>query len=487
MYSSTASGDDIILTVGSDSIFVKDSANLSALNIVGTLSGGTSSTGAVTLENTSSDTLITGSKYADLIINSGSNVTIYGAAGNDTLANTGNATFTGGAGADFFVYATGELSITDYGTGADKIILFIATIEDAATSGDDLILSFGDGDSMTIDGCADKKISFSNFITTTTYRFTDHAILNSAKTSATLTSADPFSAANLSKLVTIDASGVSAAVSVTGNDKSNKIFAGNYGSTLNGGNGKDTLTGGEGADVFIHETTGGNDIIVNYAASDLLSIVGGSVTDASVKSSGDVVLKVGDDRITVKGASDIDITISADGTTEFVSGGVIYNSDKTSVTLGSATKTFDASESNVTDIDASAVKRSVNITAGDNATSIVGGKFKDTLTGGAGNDTLSGGRGNDSLWGGSGTDTFLYTAATGTDTIGDYQSGELLEILDANGDKTTFSKATFSGTKLTLNVTGGGKVVFGGVDSSTTFNINGTSYNVSGKTLTATT
>ena len=691
-YSSTASGDDIILTVGDDSVFVKDSANLSALNIVGTLSGGTSSTGggtssttAITLANATDDTLITGSKYddsitnsgdyvtidgaagndyiyneggtnvsinggkgdddiinsgsnvtlsgddgadyisneggtnvsisggkgddyiinsgsnvtlsgddgadyiynkdgtnvsisagsgddniintssdvsisagygddniintgtsvtidagtgadkigntgnnvsisggtgndeitntgtsvtidagagddflsnnganvtlngddgedyiysegdnvsisagagADRVINTGDNVSIDGGKGNDTLSSNGNATITGGAGTDIFVYASGEMLITDYGTGADKISLLGAALEDAATSGDDLILSFGDGDSMTIANGVDKKISFLGD-KTTTYRFTDHAILNSAQTSATLTSAaTSFSAANLSKLVTIDASEVSAPVNVTGNDKSNKIFAGEFGSTLNGGAGRDTLTGGNGTDIFVHETTGGNDIIVNYAASDLLSIVGGELTDASVKSNGDVVLKIGDDRITVKGASDTEITISADGTTEFVSGGVIYNSAKTSATLGSATKTFNASDTNVTSITGNA--KANQIYASDNGS------------------TLYGGKGNDSLWGGDGTDTFLYTAATGNDTIGNYQSGELLEILDANGDETTFSKATFNGTKLTLNVTGGGKVIFGGVDSSTTFNINGTSYTVSGKTLATT-
>ena len=400
---------------------------------------------------------------ADRVINTGDNVSIDGGKGNDTLSSNGNATFTGGTGTDIFVYAAGEMLITDYGTGADKISLSGAKITDVTTSGDDLILSFGDG-SLTIADGVDEKISFRG---DKTYRFTDHAILNSAQTSATLTSAaTEFSAANLSKLVTIDASEVSAAVKVTGNDKSNKIFAGDNGSTLNGGSGRDTLTGGDGTDIFVHETTGGNDIIVNYASGDLLSIVGGELTNASVKSNGDVVLKIGDDRITVKGASETEITISADGTTEFVSGGVIYNSDKTAATLGSSTKIFDAS--------------------GTAVTFVTGNAKANTLYAGDTDTTLTGGKGNDSLWGGDGTDTFLYTAATGTDTIGNYQSGELLEILDANGDETTFSKATFNGTKFTLNMTGGGKVIFGGVDSSTTFNINGTSYTVSGKTLATT-
>ena len=239
----------------------------------------------------------------------------------------------------------------------------------------------------------------------------------------------------------------------------------------------------------------------------MLSIVGGEVTDTSVKSNGDVILKIGDDKITVKGASETEITISADGTTEFVSGGVIYNSSKTSATLPASFKSTGAIEfaDTVTNIDASSAKKSVNVTAAGSGATILGGKSKDTLTGSAGNDsifggtgndklngnagndTLNGGAGNDSLWGGDGNDTFLYTVGTGTDTICDYASGDLLQILDADGNAANFSKVVFSGTKLTLNVTGGGKVIFGNVTDSTTFNINGTSYNVSGKTLAATT
>ncbi|MBR4382209.1 MAG: hypothetical protein IKP64_01500, partial [Selenomonadaceae bacterium] len=424
--------------------------------------------------------------------------TLYGGAGNDTL--------TGGTGNDIFIYAGGNDLITDYNaSGSDKISLS-GSIKDVATSGDDLILIFGDGDSLTIADGVDEKISFAG-TKTTTYRFTDHAFLNSGKTSATLTqAATEFSATNFSKLVTIDASAVSGTVNVTGNDKANKIFAGDNGSTLNGGKGKDTLTGGNGTDIFVHETTGGSDVIVNYAVGDVLSIVGGAVTDASLKGS-DVILKIGSDKITVKSASGTEITISEDGTTEFISGGVIYNSAKTSATLPASFKSTGAINfaDTVTNIDASSAKKAVNILSGNSGATILGGLGKDTLTGGtgndsifgdkgndslsggAGNDTLNGGKGNDSLWGGAGNDTFLYTAGTGTDTICDYASGDLLQILDANGDATTFTKAAFANNKLTLNVNGGGKVIFGNVSDSTTFNINGTSYNVSGKTLTAAT
>ncbi len=458
---------------------VDASALSTAVNIIGNALGNSliGGTGADSLD---------GGKGSD---------TLYGGEGNDTL--------TGGTGNDIFIYAGGNDLITDYGTGNDKISI-AADISDVVIDDEDVVISFGDGDSLTIKDASDEKISF---LFDNTYSFADHAILNSSKTSVTLVSAaTTFNAADFSKLVTIDASAVDSEVKITGNDKANKIFAGNNGSTLNGGKGKDTLTGGNGTDIFVHETTGGSDVIVNYAVGDVLSIVGGAVTDASLKGS-DVILKIGDDKITVKGASGTEITISEDGTTKFISGGVIYNSAKTSATLPASFKSTGEIEfaDTVKNIDASSAKKAVNVSAGNSGAtilgglgkdtltggtgndSIFGGNGKDTLTGGDGNDTLNGGKGNDSLWGGSGTDTFLYTAGTGTDTICDYASGELLQILDANGDTTTFTKATFSGTKLTLNVNGGGKVVFGNVTDTTTFNINGTSYNVSGKTLAAAT
>ena len=58
-----------------------------------------------------------------------------------------------------------------------------------------------------------------------------------------------------------------------------------------------------------------------------------------------------------------------------------------------------------------------------------------------------------------------------------------MKILNADGTAGTFTKATFSNNNLTLNISGGGKIIFGGADSSATFNINGEIYHVDGKTL----
>lgn len=125
--------------------------------------------------------------------------------------------------------------------------------------------------------------------------------------------------------------------------------------------------------------------------------------------------------------------------------------------------------------------------------SIVGGKGNDKLYGSNGNDTLVGGKGNDTLWGdagndklfgGAGNDVFIYKPNEGTDTIFDYDSGDMLKILKSNGkDGGTFTNSSFKNNKLTLAIDGGGKVIFEGVNSGDSFNINGKNYTLSGKTL----
>ena len=109
---------------------------------------------------------------------------------------------------------------------------------------------------------------------------------------------------------------------------------------------------------------------------------------------------------------------------------------------------------------------------------LYGGTGKDLIMGDTGNDTLLGGKGNDSLWGGSGKDTFIYKAGEGTDTIFDYEKGDMLKIVGGS-----FKSSKYSGGTLTLAISGGGKVIFEDVAKGDKFNINGTTYKISGSKL----
>ncbi len=114
---------------------------------------------------------------------------------------------------------------------------------------------------------------------------------------------------------------------------------------------------------------------------------------------------------------------------------------------------------------------------------LYGGDGNDLLYGGDGKDSLWGEAGNDSLWGGSGNDTFIYKPGEGTDKIFDYETGDMLKILNADGSNGSFKKSKYSGGDLTLTINGGGKIILYDVSTSDTFNINGTSYKISGSKL----
>lgn len=79
-------------------------------------------------------------------------------------------------------------------------------------------------------------------------------------------------------------------------------------------------------------------------------------------------------------------------------------------------------------------------TSGANTLSIVaqnasveGDKSNDKLVGSANNNSLNGVSGNDTLYGGDGDDIFIYKPNEGTNKIMDYNSGDMLQILKADG------------------------------------------------------
>ncbi|MBR3497702.1 MAG: hypothetical protein IKO05_01765 [Selenomonadaceae bacterium] len=286
-------------------------------------------------------------------------------------------------------------------------------------------------------------------------------------------------------------------------------------SFIDGGAGNDTVYN-DGSNVSI-AAGDGNDLIRGFDSLSTLQIIEENGTYSTQKSGDDLIVTVGKGKITLKGAASLpSVNIEALSSTLRLT-----DSSSSPVTLESSVKKAYASSSlttavNITgnDLDNTIFSGAGNDTlrgsdgndyifGGSGNDYLYGGNGKDTLDGGAGKDklfggsgddylsgvsgkdTLSGGSGNDSLNGGAGNDTFVYQPGNdGTDTIMDYRSGDLLKIFRTDGSEGgSFTSATFSNNKLTLEISGGGSVVFNNVSASDTFNINCKSYKVSGSTL----
>ncbi|MBR0060956.1 MAG: hypothetical protein IJP68_05695, partial [Selenomonadaceae bacterium] len=356
------------------------------------------------------------------IVGGTGNDSLDGGKGNDTLlGGNGNDTLTGGKGSDVFMIS-GTSTITDYET-SDKISLG-AAVSDVEVDGKNVVLSFS-GETLTIKDGANKKVTLVEGKKSTPYVFDDNAIFNGAKTAVTLTAdADKFDASSYSALVTIDASQTDG-IEIRDNAKANKI------------------TFGDGKDVFVWSK--GNDTIYNFDDDDTLKI-SGTVSDGSVTKKGATVLTVGKSKLTFDKTTEVQFTDS-DGTKIF-DGGIFYDEDKTSVTLGSDVTAYTA-------------------TAG--VTEVTGNTKANKLTANSSGTTLDGGKGNDSLWGGNGSDTFLYEKGDGKDVIYGFGDGDLLEIIGL-GNKVTgsFNKA---GTELTVKVGKTAVAVLKDFGSTTTFNV----------------
>ena len=254
-------------------------------------------------------------------------------------------------------------------------------------------------------------------------------------------------------------------------------------STINGGTGNDSIRNESDDVLFIYKSGDGNDKILGFNETSTLSIVGGSYS--TKKSGDDIIVTVGNGKISLIGAASLS-KINIKGKKETSTTLTVTNSTKSPVTVGSAIKTINAS-SRTKAVKITGNANANTITGGSKNDSIYGGNGNDSILGGAGNDrlygqkgndTLWGGAGNDSLWGGSGNDTFIYKAGEGTDKIFDYTSGDMLKILNGK-----FSKSKYSNGTLSLTISGGGQVLFDNVTTSTNFNINGTSYKISGSKL----
>ncbi len=359
----------------------------------------------------SSAASITGSSSANTITGGSGNDTIDGAGGADVIA--------AGAGNDTVTYRGTETSI-DGGTGIDTLILAVSGGTTAVnfsvsagadqTTGDSVAvtnfenldasalssaltvtgsssantITTGSGNDTIDGGGGADVISAGGGNDTVTYRGTETSIdggtgtntlVLAAATTANLGNADQTTgdSTNVTNFQNVDASALSAAISITGTSGAN---------ILTGGSANDTIDGAGGADVIF--AGGGNDSVAYYGAET--SIDGGTGTNTLV----------------LKAVATVNLG----------------NADQTS---GDSTTV-----ANFQNVDASALSSAVSITGSSAANTITGGSGNDTIDGAGGADVIAAGGGNNtvtyrgtetSIDGGAGTDTLILAASGGTTAV----------------------------------------------------------------------
>lgn len=420
--------------------------------------------------------------------------TLKGGKGADTIkGGSGNDYITGGSGNDIFIYTGGDDVIADYtvsksagdtiklGAGLDT-----ARALDAYQVVDkDIILPFGDSDSLTILKGSNKLITFVDAsdtkIDALSFTYTDPSIkLLDSDAIYYNFEADTLTVEQKKKITLIDASKHTAKVPIhiigsSDTSKAVTLKSGKGADTLDGSTGNSILTGGSGKDLFIY--SGGNDTISDYTAGqDTIAIVDSDINivgaSISAMANTDVVFTLTNGTLTVKnaikkGTTAQKLTIDNHGTVTAQA----YGKDKLTVANTDGATINAASNTNADVVEVvDAAKRNAK-----NPIYLLGNALDNSLKGGAGEDTLKVSAGTNTLTGGKGSDVFVLDFSSGNNftTITDYSTAK------NNSDSIQIAGGTYStyalegnnvifgfGSGSSLNVVNGKNAFINFVDSS---------------------
>ncbi|WP_304665236.1 calcium-binding protein [Massilia sp. erpn] len=400
-----------------------------------------------------------------------------GSDGNDTLnGGLGNDTLNGGAGHDVYAFQRGNGQDTILESAGSKTLRFSdLSVEERpalARVGDDLLLSYGNGDSITVlkhfNGNPVHHFEFADGKTFTTEEILSVTPIQLSSGDDTAHFTTPYSIQVLGGEGNDNISVISGHNRLSGEGGNDLLRGGEGHDSLDGGSGNDTLIGGNGYDVLLGgdgndslDGGAGNDLLQGDAGNDTLigdngsdTLVGGSGNDSYIIGANSLntlidnrdggadhidtlvfrdidlsavtdVKRVGDDMIINWGPSSgpqHDVTVK----NMFINAGyeithLQFRKSATSSELVTyslndflATRKYVMSTGNDKPIFTDA-KDVVKGQAGNDILTTRGGD--DVVDGEGGNDTLDGGTGNDMLTGGTGNDTFVFRVGSGQDTI----------------------------------------------------------------------
>ena len=424
--------------------------------------------GEATLKGNDKGNVLTASKKGSVLD---------GGAGNDTLIGAVGV-------ADTFIAGEGDDVITGFEDG-ELLNTGDKAIDSVSVDGEDLVVALADGSKVTLEKAAGKNVQFANDftkdsegnVTPMNAKFgKDELELNNdanfywaTESDATVTVSDKYTGSGDFNLTNdnfndpskpsfytanvkdLDASAFDGEATLTGNDQGNVLTASKGGSTLDGGKGNDTLVGSEKADFFV--VSDGSDSISGFTAgtgenADKISVSG--AIDTIEAKDGNVILTVGDDKITIDGVAGepiqfenehtngiINMTVE-DNKLDIKGNGLYWASgeqatvslknytDTTSVSADLSNYHFDTNKDGLTfagdiqELDATGYAGTAELTGNSNNNIIRAGNGNSTLWGGEGGD--------DTLYGGNGTDKFIYGKNNGNDIIRNAASGDIVEL-----------------------------------------------------------
>ena len=455
LYSLRTSGNDVIVKVDDGQITLKGVANLPKVNIIGVQDKPASN-----IKNSDSSVSISGGDSKDTITNSGQNVTVLAYGGNDTIFNN-----------------RGDKSFVDGGEGNDTINNKATYATIIGGAGNDSIYNGDYGNQLVLDGGAgNDRIKNTG---------SDNSISGGE-----------------------------------GNDYiDNSDNRDNNNVTINAGTGNDTINNDSNNILFQYNTGDGNDSINGFKENSTLQIDGGSGAYSTQKSGNNIIVIVGEGKITLSGAANLsrlnisgdekksalhinntisgasitgtkgDDTISNEGEDVIIN--ALGDNDLIANNGGGNESTIEAGDGNDTIANNHAQEVIIEAQGGNDSISN-NGNFN-TLDGGAGNDTLSNANGfYSSLSGAAGDDLIsidnssdaTLNGGTGNDTIEldpdnnaliEYKSGDGNDIVDGFGEDSTLQISDNFSTAIINNdvivTVGEGKVTLTGAASLDDLNI----------------
>ena len=497
-------GNDVVISVGADSITLSDAVNLKDLNINGTRSKlyiGTD--GKDTFNNKIDGATITTFGGNDVIDNSGASVEINGGDGKNKITNSGTSAIIKGGNDNDTINNEGYAVTIATGSGDDSIKNHGANVIINGGSGNNIIDNDSNAQNVSIiSGMGDDYIK--NYGASATINGGDgnNTIENNVENISITGGAGNDSIANKGNAVTISAgdgnnkiqNSAATAVIISGTDDDTitntsggtgvSITSGAGNDSINNAGANSTVNGGIGDDIIYNGTSGKNVLITGDKGNDSIQNLGADVTIDCGRGNDQIILardainnlikySWNDGSDTIEGFNETD-------TLEIGSGFGVYDSIK----RGNNFVIYVGEDSIVLRNAAGLSSIHINgIYEGDPEDDLDGIYNEDSqifISGTAGNDTIynlgysstiDGGLGDDTinLEGNASDNLIIYNAGDGNDLINGFNATDTLSI--ASGEFTSAQ----SGNDYIYKI-GTGTITLSGAASLSTVHVDGTEY-----------